>query len=96
MRTHPDAKTDEERGAGMFWEARWRRVPTVGTAAATRSSYATPALWPWRVRWSGRFTELVTATVVDGVFTATVNSNVFVFLLVSGFVFCIFLILQII
>jgi hypothetical protein len=28
----------------MFWEARWRRVPTVGLAAATRRSYATPAL----------------------------------------------------
>jgi len=66
MRTHPDAKTDEERGAGMFWEARWRRVPTVGTAAATRSSYDTPALRTWRVRRSGGFTALVTATTVDG------------------------------
>jgi len=75
MRTHPDAKTDEERGAGMFWEARWRRVPTVGNTAATRSSYATPALWPWRVRWSGSFTKLVTATV-DDVFAATTCRNV--------------------
>lgn len=96
MRTHPDAKTDEERGAGMFWEARWRRVPTVGTTAATRSSYATPALWPWRVSWSGSFMALVTANIVDDVFTATMSSYVTVFLLVSGFVFCIFLIFQII
>lgn len=53
MRTHPDAKTAEERGAGMFWEARWRRVPTVGTAAATRRTCATPALEPGRLQRSG-------------------------------------------
>jgi hypothetical protein len=53
MRTHPDAKTAEERGAGMFWEAPWRRVPTVGPAAATRRTCATPALGPRRLWWSG-------------------------------------------
>ena len=39
---------------------------------------------------------LVTANIVDDVFTATMSSYVTVFLLVSGFVFCIFLIFQII
>jgi hypothetical protein len=50
----------------MFWEALWRRVPTVGPAAATRRTYATPARQPRRMQWSGNRPNVTRSGVLAG------------------------------